>query len=130
LIGEWEKWTWMPCAVYMKMRNGHECHWKSMFTGLSKPLEHNEPLEFESDNETFFRHFINFCLIKITLAIIVSQPSYAYWWKTIGKAYLQLLATNLGFKKNLVYFKFKYLRLENRNNITVVCISIPVNFNI
>jgi hypothetical protein len=36
----------------MKGRNSHECHGKSMFTGLSKPLDHNEPFELESDNET------------------------------------------------------------------------------
>jgi hypothetical protein len=52
LIGKWEKWTWIPFFVYMKVRNIHECHWKSMATGLSKPLNHNEPLEFESDNKT------------------------------------------------------------------------------
>jgi hypothetical protein len=52
LIGEWKKWTWMPFVVYMKVRNRHERHWKSMVTGLSKPLDHNEPFEFESNNKT------------------------------------------------------------------------------
>jgi hypothetical protein len=42
----------MPFVVYMRVRNRHECHWKSMVTGLSKPLEHNELFEFESDNKT------------------------------------------------------------------------------
>jgi hypothetical protein len=42
----------MPFVVYMKVRNRHECHWKSMVTGLSKPFDHNELFEFESDNET------------------------------------------------------------------------------
>jgi hypothetical protein len=42
----------MPFVVYMKVRNRHECHWKSMVTGLSKPIDQNEPFEFESDNET------------------------------------------------------------------------------
>jgi hypothetical protein len=52
---EWEKWTWMPFVVYMKVRNRDEYHWtwinESMVTGLSKPLYHDEPFEIESDNE-------------------------------------------------------------------------------
>jgi hypothetical protein len=35
-----------------EVRNKHECLRKSMIAGLSKPLDHNEPFEFESDNET------------------------------------------------------------------------------
>jgi hypothetical protein len=50
IIGEWEKWTWLPFVVYMKVRNIQERHWNSMVTGLSKSLDHNEPLE--SNNET------------------------------------------------------------------------------
>jgi hypothetical protein len=42
LTGKWEKWTWMPFVVYMKVRNRHECHWKSMVTSLSRPLDQNE----------------------------------------------------------------------------------------
>jgi hypothetical protein len=38
-------------CLYMKVRNRHEYHWKSMVTGLSKPLDHNEPFEFESENK-------------------------------------------------------------------------------
>jgi hypothetical protein len=35
----------MPFVVYMKLRNRHEFHLKSMVTGLSKPLDHNESLK-------------------------------------------------------------------------------------
>jgi hypothetical protein len=67
-IGQWavsnilaSNWEWnkvremnsfVPFVLYMKVRNRHECHWKSMVTGLSNPLDHNMPFEFESDNET------------------------------------------------------------------------------
>jgi hypothetical protein len=49
---DWEKLTWMPFVVYIKVKNRHECHWKSMVNGLSKPFDHNVSFEFESDNET------------------------------------------------------------------------------
>jgi hypothetical protein len=42
----------MPFVVYIKVRKRQECHLKSMVTGLSKPLDYNEPFEFESDNKT------------------------------------------------------------------------------
>jgi hypothetical protein len=32
--------------------NGHECQRQSLVTGLSKPLDHNEPFEFDSANKT------------------------------------------------------------------------------
>jgi uncharacterized membrane protein len=37
----------MSFVVYMKVRNR-----KSMITGLSKLVNHNEPFEFESENKT------------------------------------------------------------------------------
>jgi hypothetical protein len=40
----------MPFVVYMKVRKRHKFHF-SMVTGLSKPLDHNAPFKFESDNE-------------------------------------------------------------------------------